>query len=134
MSAERREALLAEFDRSGQSGAAFARWAGIKYPTFASWLYQRRNGFGGLRKSATRTTAVRPPAAVAVDATRNVGWAEIVLGEAIPAERSNGTPLCGRLPGGASLELDGSRESLRLAAELLRELERNAPKRGGVTC
>lgn len=34
---ERREALLAEFDRSGMTGSAFAQWAGIKYPTFAAW-------------------------------------------------------------------------------------------------
>ena len=30
---ERREALLAEFDRSGMSGQSFAKWAGIKHPT-----------------------------------------------------------------------------------------------------
>jgi hypothetical protein len=35
---ERREALLAEFDRSGMSGQRFAKWAGIKYPTWASWV------------------------------------------------------------------------------------------------
>jgi hypothetical protein len=38
VSRERREALLAQYDGSGQSGAAFAEWAGIKYPTFMSWL------------------------------------------------------------------------------------------------
>ena len=32
---ERREALLAEFDRSGMSGQKFSAWAGIKYPTWA---------------------------------------------------------------------------------------------------
>ncbi len=39
---ERREALLAEFDKSGMSGAAFARMAGIKYATFAQWVAKRR--------------------------------------------------------------------------------------------
>ena len=35
---ERREALLAEFDRSGMSGQQFAKWAGIKYGTFITWV------------------------------------------------------------------------------------------------
>lgn len=35
ISRERREALLEEFDRSGLSGAAFAKHYGIKYSTFA---------------------------------------------------------------------------------------------------
>ena len=39
---ERREALLAEFARSGLSAAAFAQMTGIKYPTFANWLQERR--------------------------------------------------------------------------------------------
>lgn len=42
VSPERREALLAEFDRSGMTGMAFASWAGIKYSTFSSWIQQRR--------------------------------------------------------------------------------------------
>ncbi|MEZ0257047.1 MAG: IS66 family insertion sequence element accessory protein TnpB, partial [Chthoniobacter sp.] len=42
VSRERREALLDEFSRSGLSAAEFARMAGIKYPTFANWLQERR--------------------------------------------------------------------------------------------
>jgi DNA-binding transcriptional regulator/RsmH inhibitor MraZ len=34
--AERREALLDEFEKSGMSGAKFARLAGIHYATFAN--------------------------------------------------------------------------------------------------
>ena len=44
---ERRSALLEEFDRSGMSGAQFAKWAGIKYQTFAYWVQQRRKGEKG---------------------------------------------------------------------------------------
>jgi hypothetical protein len=40
--APRREALLDEFERSGVSGAKFARLVGIKYPTFAGWVHRRR--------------------------------------------------------------------------------------------
>lgn len=39
---ERRQAILEEFDKSGMSGQKFAKWAGIKYTTFANWLQQRR--------------------------------------------------------------------------------------------
>lgn len=35
VTAERREALLDEFDRSGMSGAGFAKHYGIKYTPFA---------------------------------------------------------------------------------------------------
>lgn len=38
---EQREALLAEFERSGLTQAAFARKAGINYQTFASWRQHR---------------------------------------------------------------------------------------------
>lgn len=39
---EKKEAILAEYDRSGMSGQAFAKWAGITYSTFASWIQKRR--------------------------------------------------------------------------------------------
>ena len=39
---ERREAILAEFDRSAMSAAAFARLHGIKYTTFNYWQKARR--------------------------------------------------------------------------------------------
>lgn len=39
--AERREAILDEFERSGMTGAAFARHHGINYQTFASWRQKR---------------------------------------------------------------------------------------------
>jgi len=39
---ERRELLLAEYDRSGMSGMKFAQYVGIKYSTLAYWLQRRR--------------------------------------------------------------------------------------------
>ena len=42
VSAQRREALLDEFERSGLSGVQFAQRAGVKYPTFAAWVPNRR--------------------------------------------------------------------------------------------
>lgn len=42
----RREALLDEFERSGMSGAQFARLCGIKYQTFMAWGFKRRKAGG----------------------------------------------------------------------------------------
>jgi hypothetical protein len=39
---EKREALLSEFERSGMTGTQFARFSGVRYPTFMSWLQKRR--------------------------------------------------------------------------------------------
>jgi transposase-like protein len=51
ISPERRAALLEEFDRSGMSGARFAKHYGIKYTTFAHWIRTRKKA----------RTADRPP-------------------------------------------------------------------------
>ena len=42
ISPERRAYLLEEFDRSGMTGAGFARHYGIKYTTFAHWIRMRK--------------------------------------------------------------------------------------------
>ena len=47
MSSSRRAQLLAAFDRSGLSAAAFARQQGVRYTTFCSWR----------RRQAKRTTS-----------------------------------------------------------------------------
>jgi len=39
---EHREAILKEFDQSGMSGQKFAKWAGIKYTTFITWVQKDR--------------------------------------------------------------------------------------------
>ena len=106
VSRERREALLEEFERSGMSGAKFARLAGIKYPTFMYWLKQRREssesrGEGGLSEA---------PAVSFVEALVD-GCSRRPPGEGLMIE----------LAGGARLRVE-SPIQLRLAAELLRML------------
>src|ERR1700710_2378862 len=65
---ERRETLLEEFARSGLSGAAFARMAGIKYATFANWAQQRRKRAEGEgERAVTRAGTVRLLEAVVED-------------------------------------------------------------------
>jgi transposase-like protein len=52
---EKREQILDEYERSGMSGAAFAALAGVKYPTLASWIQQRRRN-GAAASLATAAT------------------------------------------------------------------------------
>jgi transposase-like protein len=49
---EKREALLAEFDRSGMTGAQFARFSGVRYPTLMNWLQRRRERTGQSEQAA----------------------------------------------------------------------------------
>ena len=52
----KREEILDGFEGSGVSGAEFAELAGIKYPTWASWVQRRRRQRGSeARKPKTRT-------------------------------------------------------------------------------
>ena len=104
----RREAILDEFERSGLSGAAFAKLHGLKYGTFATWSLKRRK----------QSVTVEPTTAQPVD------FAQIVIdqGELKPNSQPPGTLLI-HLPGGASLLLDGENTSSALAAQLLRALQ-----------
>ena len=101
VSRERREALLAEFDRSGMSGAKFARVTGLNYQTFVGWVRQRK-----LRGGAATSGAVQ--------------FLEAVVGT--PAETRIGLGLAGGLqidlPGGSVLRIE-SPGQLALAAELI---------------
>lgn len=108
VSRERREALLDEFSRGGLSAAEFARMAGIKYPTFANWLQERRK--------------VQLPVA---EESREVlvGNGGVRLLEAVVEDRASGTAgnsagLCIELPGGGRLTVH-SPTQLAMAAELL---------------
>ena len=113
---ERREMLLAEFDRSGVSGARFARMAGINYQTFCGWLHVRR------RAAVEKPASKRHPTPVK--------WLEAaVMSAALPALPVPAGPLRVQLPGGAWMDL-GSPEQLRAAAQLLMELG----AKGGAPC
>jgi transposase len=115
---ERREALLAEFDRSGMSGQQFAKWAGIKYGTFITWVQKRR------RKGQADDKPV-----AAAGAKAEVRWVEAVL-EKATAKTSNANPAATVMivqgPGGVRLELSEERHVL-WAAKLLRHLDVPGP-------
>jgi hypothetical protein len=101
---ERREALLDEFEKSGMSGAKFARLAGIKYATFANWTQARR-------KAKSQETP---------------GSGPLRLIEAVMEGGGSGS--CGlviELPGGSRVRVESPLQ-LRLAAELLTMMAQNS--------
>ena len=150
-SAERREALLDEFERLGMKGAVFARLAGISYPTFATWIQKRRHARGDYRMR---------PAAVAMTGTgtgTGTGFqvapamrfveAELAVPVALPdcqdavmvtarQEKMSMAPVCGGgqasaslvvdLPGGARMLVGDERQAV-LAARILSALASARP-------
>jgi hypothetical protein len=102
---ERREELLAEFERSGLSGAKFSAMVGVRYQTFATWVQQRK----GQRRGAGRPRGGKV-----------VRFAEVVT-QAPRDEPLSGAALRIVLPGGAALEVS-ERSQVALAAQLLRAL------------
>jgi hypothetical protein len=111
---DRREALLDEFERSGLSGARFARMAGVKYPTLANWLQKRRKA----REQSAEPTG--PSIGEAAMTKGPVRLFEAVVGEGVgrPVSRMSETGLMIELPGGGRMRVESPIE-LRLAAELL---------------
>ena len=104
----RREALLDEFERSGASAVQFASLVGVKYPTFASWVQQRRRERGGAVAAGTQS---EPKAAGALR------WVEATI--APTAARGTRNALVVELPCGARLVIGDCSQAI-LAAELLR--------------
>jgi hypothetical protein len=109
---ERREALLAEYDRSGMSGVKFAEYIGIKYSTLAYWV-QRRRQLRQKEKSLVKAEEAKP-------GLSNGAWIEAVVenasGPGVPA----GT-LRIYFAGGAYCQISSASEVV-LAAELLGRL------------
>lgn len=111
---ERREAILQEFDQSGMSGQKFAKWAGIKYTTFANWLQQRR-------KQRQAPTGAK--------ATEEMRWVEAVVGNR-PRQKPGIKPVAVGLivhgPGGVRLEIHEEKQ-VDWAVKLLRHLGVSGP-------
>ena len=103
---DRRRAILEEFDRSGMSGAGFARHYGIKYATFAGWILKRRK--------LLSAPECLPP----VD---GVHFMEAVVDRGNPVRSGGMNGLRVELPGGAHLELTDERQT-GLVVHLLKAL------------
>jgi transposase-like protein len=101
---EKREALLAEYDRSGMTGAQFARFSGVRYATLMYWLQRRR-------KEAGRGQQVTTPGP---DHPR---WLEARVEGEVPKSEN----LVLEMGGGIRM-LVGNRTQAALAGELLRAM------------
>ena len=112
---DRREALLEEFGKSGMSGAQFAKWAGVKYSTFAYWVQQRRKE--QRRKEGGPTESRGEPGP-------DVRWLEaVVAGEQKPpaVEPTATSALVMHGPGGVWWKIEHE-DQARLAGVVLRHL------------
>ena len=99
---ERRKLLLEEFDRSGMSGAAFARQFGINYHTFAAWIHKRRLGKAGFKPQA-------------------ISLVEAVIEPSRESSAVLGSSVRVQLPGGASVEV-ADKGQAELVAILIQNL------------
>ena len=106
VSRQRREVLLAQFDKSGMTGKRFAAWAGINYQTLCGWLQKRR------KAAASQGSVVTEP--------RSLQWVEAVAEGESPQVPKPGV-LVVHLSGGARMEISDAL-SAALAAEMLRSL------------
>ena len=78
VTAKRREALLDEFDRSGMSGAGFAKHYGIKYTTFAYWIQARRR-----KQKPSKRSGESQLLMVAVDTTNRANGLAVELSHGV---------------------------------------------------
>ena len=111
VSRQRREQILDEFERSGMTGAQFARAVGLKYQTFAFWRQERQK-----RKPALEA---QPGA----DKAATVEWLETVIDKAHASDPVLISSLIVRLPSGAAIELANASQA-PMAAALLRAWEK----------
>ena len=107
--AERREALLDEFERCGVSAAQFAKRIGVNYTTFAAWRQKR---------ARRREAGQSDPATTTLPALQ---WVEAVVeqsGSGNQGEEGNRS-IWIELPGGVRVEMRKASEA-KLVAALLR--------------
>jgi hypothetical protein len=119
---ERREVLMDEFEKSGLSGAEFARLVGIKYATFANWR-QKRNKAHGQADGSSEPGG--PTGSVSGGAVRM--FEAVVEGGRGIARRVNGSAagLLIELPGGGRIEVQTPFQ-VRMAGELLGYMAQSA--------
>jgi transposase-like protein len=111
---ERREELLAEFDRSGLTLTRFAELAGVRYSTFATWLQQRRNRTGAAIQAREKVTP------------KPVRFAEVLVDGTLQPSAPAACALNVSLPGGAHLVLTEASQ-VPLVAQLIAALNPSCP-------
>lgn len=122
-----REALLDEFEKSGASGAKFARLAGIKYSTFAGWVQKRRQQGRRSAKTTPATSAGLDDAVVSAGPVR-LFEALVEGGSAGGRDPVGARGLLIELPGGSRILVE-SPVQLQMAAELVSLIAQSARAR-----
>ena len=105
---QKRDELLAEFERSGLSGAKFAQLAGVRYTTFAGWVQQHRKARRVDKSHGMRAAAPQ------------VRLVEVQPGKPM-VKNAPAAPLRVLLPGGAVIEVADDAQA-EVAARLLKAL------------
>ena len=123
MPPERREALLLEFERSGLSGAEYARVVGVRYSTFAAWVARRKRGDASRRRSGGRERFRSKSSA----SRSGVAWVEAVVEPHRNRHDASGS-LVVDLPGGARTRVSNATQA-GLLARVLTELDREGKGR-----
>lgn len=109
---KRREALLDEFEKSGMSGAQFARVTGVKYSSFQNWVQRRRRTRGGREDG----TVVAQPSPVRLFEAVVEGGEPGGATPALPAPGVSGLWI--ELPGGSRMCVE-TPVQMRVAAEVV---------------
>ena len=97
-SKEQRRLILAEFERSGVSGAQFAKRTGLKYSTLAGWLQRYRRS-----KPQGRAQPMRLLEAVVEQARSTAGKEQAVLTLQLPGGVQVGLADVKQIPMAAAL-------------------------------
>ena len=127
---KRREALLDEFERSGLSGAQFARLTGVNYSSFQNWVARRRQkrGHGLEAPGEKRPTVAEPREVRLVEAVVESDGESRGPAPAPPLPGPSGVGLLVELPGGSRMQIE-TPVQLQMAAELLALIAQRARAR-----
>ena len=125
-----RDALVDAFERSGLSGMKFAALHGVKYPSFANWVQQRKR-----RRLKAHAGGEGHPVPPQDDPAGGAG-APLQWWEAVVSEGTSGgsgpEPMAGamqlHLPGGVRMEITAAGQ-VAWAAQLVRSLTAEVPSR-----
>ncbi len=108
-SQEYKDRILAAYEQSGMSGAAFAEQCGVKYPTFASWVTKARKKNDQQEQCQTSVKAVANPTFLVAEVPARTETAalsiELAGGAVLKITDSSQLPLATALPV-ASLKKD----------------------------
>lgn len=87
----KREELVAEYKRSGMSAVAFAKWSGVKYQTFVTWLQKARGERRANEEEAEEAKPMRWAEAVCEEQASECGHAVVIhFGGGVRVEARDG--------------------------------------------